>query len=218
MSNHQALLQRRELLLLLAGLSITPVNFAEALMPSDDQNTTKNHASNLIQAQQDPGKPGDFDFLQGEWKIAHQRPKANSPGEWDHFEGEATCWSILGGIASIEELRIPARNFSGMGLRLLDSEKKLWSDFGSMLKVVYYSLQASAVAFEMGSALSSQAKKWKEKQYYSVACGTKLQRAPVAGSKPARKMAACPGKPTGLWIGEKSEPYLGLMNKRTCSP
>lgn len=129
MSNHQALLQRRELLLSLAGLSITPVNFAEALMPSDDQNTTKNHASNLIQAQQNPGKPGDFDFLQGEWKIAHQRPKANSPGEWDHFEGEATCWSILGGIASIEELRIPARNFSGMGLRLLDSEKKLWSDF-----------------------------------------------------------------------------------------
>lgn len=75
----------------------------------------------------EPGKPGDFDFLSGNWKIAHQR--LLKPGEWDHFEGEATCWSILGGVASIEELRIPARDFSGMGLRTLDREKKLWSDY-----------------------------------------------------------------------------------------
>lgn len=74
-----------------------------------------------------PGKPGDFDFLHGEWKIAHQRLK--SPGEWDKFEGEATCWSILGGVASIEELRIPARDFSGMGLRTLNRETLVWSDY-----------------------------------------------------------------------------------------
>ncbi|WP_309642814.1 DUF1579 domain-containing protein [Phenylobacterium sp.] len=73
------------------------------------------------------GKPGEFDFLQGSWRIAHRRLKA--PGEWDVFEGEATCWSILGGVASIEELRIPARNFSGMGLRLLDREQGRWADF-----------------------------------------------------------------------------------------
>lgn len=72
------------------------------------------------------GKPGEFDFLSGNWKIHHRMLKA---GSWDVFEGEATCWSILGGIASIEELRIPARNFSGMGLRLLDQEKKVWNDF-----------------------------------------------------------------------------------------
>jgi hypothetical protein len=35
---------------------------------------------------------------------------------------------LLGGVASVEELRIPARNFSGMGLRLLDVERKLWAD------------------------------------------------------------------------------------------
>ena len=33
------------------------------------------------------------------------------------------------GIGSVEELRIPARNFSGMGLRLLDVEKRIWSDY-----------------------------------------------------------------------------------------
>lgn len=74
-----------------------------------------------------PGKPGDFDFLSGEWRIRHRRLEA--AGEWDSFEGEATCWSILGGVGSVEELRIPARNFSGMGLRLLDLDKHVWSDF-----------------------------------------------------------------------------------------
>lgn len=73
------------------------------------------------------GKPGEFDWLGGEWKIAHRRLKA--PGQWDEFTGEATCWTILGGVGSVEELRIPQRNFSGMGLRLLDLEKRVWSDY-----------------------------------------------------------------------------------------
>ena len=72
------------------------------------------------------GKPGDFEFLTGKWKIANRMLKE---GTWDEFEGEATVFSILRGIASIEELRIPARNFSGMGLRLLDIENKLWADY-----------------------------------------------------------------------------------------
>src|SRR5262245_1362760 len=73
-----------------------------------------------------PGKPGDFNFLAGEWKITHRRLKGK---EWDLFTGEATCWTILGGIASIEELRIPARDFAGLGLRLLDVKQRLWCDF-----------------------------------------------------------------------------------------
>jgi hypothetical protein len=72
------------------------------------------------------GKPGDFDFLNGEWKIKNRRMKDQA---WDTFDGEATVTSILEGKVSIEELRIPARNFSGMGLRLLDVERKLWADF-----------------------------------------------------------------------------------------
>ena len=36
--------------------------------------------------------------------------------------------SPLAGGGSVEELRIPARSFSGMGLRLLDVEKRVWSD------------------------------------------------------------------------------------------
>lgn len=72
------------------------------------------------------GKPGDFDFLSGNWTIRNQRLK---DGAWDHFDGEATVVGILGGMASVEELRIASRNFSGMGLRILDVERGLWADY-----------------------------------------------------------------------------------------
>ena len=76
--------------------------------------------------------PGDFAFIAGEWKISHRRLSAEtirgSAGEWDSFEGEATCWTILDGVGSVEELRIPARNFSGLGLRLIDAERRVWID------------------------------------------------------------------------------------------
>jgi hypothetical protein len=71
------------------------------------------------------GKPGDFDFLTGEWRIHN---KMLDKGKWIEFAGEATVYGILNGVVSIEELRIPARGFSGMGLRALDVEKKIWSD------------------------------------------------------------------------------------------
>ena len=77
---------------------------------------------------QSPGQIGEFNFLAGSWKISHRMLKANRI-DWDDVSGEATCWTILGGVGSVEELRIPARNFSGMGLRLLDLERKEWSDF-----------------------------------------------------------------------------------------
>ena len=73
------------------------------------------------------GHPGDFDFLTGEWRIDHQWRRTPT-GEWESFTGEATVVSILGGICSVEELRIPSRNFNGMGLRLLDVANKVWSD------------------------------------------------------------------------------------------
>lgn len=74
------------------------------------------------------GKPGDFDCLSGEWKVRHRQLKN---GDWDAFEGEgeATVIGLLGGVASVEELRIPAREVSGMGLRLLDLEQRLWADY-----------------------------------------------------------------------------------------
>lgn len=90
---------------------------------------TGTSAATAAAAEAPYGKPGEFDFLAGEWKIRHRRLKSPGSDDWDEFDGEATCWTILGGGGSVEELRIPARNFSGMGLRLLDIEKREWSDF-----------------------------------------------------------------------------------------
>ena len=70
--------------------------------------------------------PGDFNFLGGEWLIKNRRLENK---QWDSFDGSASVSTLLGGIASVEELRIPARNFSGMGLRLLDVERRLWADY-----------------------------------------------------------------------------------------
>ena len=60
---------------------------------------------------------GDFAFLAGEWRIANRMKQGDS---WIEFPGEASVHALLGGNASVEELRIPARNFSGIGLRLYD--------------------------------------------------------------------------------------------------
>lgn len=115
---------RRSLLQTVAGLALAPVVSAApatggGALPVDPPRT---------------GRPGEFDFLSGEWRIRHQRLKAGSADQWDHFDGEATCWSILGGVASIEELRIPARNFSGMGLRLFNGEQGSWYELWTNAK------------------------------------------------------------------------------------
>ena len=74
-------------------------------------------------------RPGEFDFLEGRWKIRHRRLKSPEGSDWDEFPGEATCWTVLVGSGSIEELRIPARGFSGLGIRLIDVERRTWTDF-----------------------------------------------------------------------------------------
>lgn len=105
---------RRSLLQMAAGLAaasqlgVTATASAAALQP------------------QPTGKPGDFDFLTGKWTIKNRRLKGK---QWDEFNGEATVVGILAGVVSVEELRIPQRDFSGMGLRTLDLERKLWADF-----------------------------------------------------------------------------------------
>lgn len=113
MNDDTGSIERRAVLQIAAGLAA-----ASAIGPASARADAKPPRAT--------GKPGDFDFLTGRWKIANRQRKGDG---WDEFEGESTVFSILGGIASVEELRIPARDFSGMGLRLLDVERKLWADF-----------------------------------------------------------------------------------------
>jgi len=113
MSEDRTDLTRRALLLAAAGLAL-PARGDPA-------------GATLAAAPAPEGKPGQFDFLEGSWNIQNRRldPKTKA---WDEFPGESTCWSVLGGAGSIEDLRIPARGFSGLGIRLLDRERKVWTD------------------------------------------------------------------------------------------
>ncbi len=127
MPNFDHVMSRRTVLRSLAGAALGQLVFTGAIASSTPPAAPAAPAAPARSFP--PGAPGDFAFLAGEWRIQHQRLKKMGTEDWDVFEGEATCWSILGGVGSIEELRIPSRNFSGMGLRLLDVEKKLWSDY-----------------------------------------------------------------------------------------
>jgi hypothetical protein len=110
MSSHE--IERRTVLQIAAGLAAGTVVAGRARADATKPKPT--------------GKAGDFDFLTGEWRIAN---KFREDDRWIEFEGEATVFAILGGTISVEELRIPARKFSGMGLRMLDPEQKLWADY-----------------------------------------------------------------------------------------
>ncbi|MBK6704766.1 MAG: hypothetical protein IPG56_14135 [Caulobacteraceae bacterium] len=97
-----------------------------------------------------PGQPGDFDFLTGEWRV-HNRSIVN--GEWLEYPGEATVHAILAGVGSVEELRIPARNFSGMGLRLLDVEKRVWADHWVNARSGVVTVPGQLGSFENGAGI-----------------------------------------------------------------
>ena len=138
--------QRR--LLLNAGIALG----AAALVPAAAADGTPDFDPiPPIPSSPTPGKPGDFDFLAGEWRVRHQWLRNGK--DWESFDGEATCWTILGGIGSVEELRIPARDFGGMGLRLLDVGKKQWSDFWVNAKSGELTTPGQTGSFENGAGI-----------------------------------------------------------------
>lgn len=75
------------------------------------------------------GHATDFDFLLGDWHVAHRRLRRRWEGsdDWDAFEGTSTCAAHLGGIANVEEVRCPDRGFSGLTLRSFDLSEQRWS-------------------------------------------------------------------------------------------
>lgn len=123
------LLQSALSLSVLAALASTP-NRAGADNPEGDQASPDDaaDAAPANPATMPKGSPGQFDFLSGEWRIKNRKRKADAPGGWDEFDGEATCVSLLGGRVHVEELRIPARDFAGLGLRVLEAATAIWHD------------------------------------------------------------------------------------------
>ena len=73
--------------------------------------------------------PRDFDFLQGTWRIQNRRLRQRNAGsnDWDEFPAECRFWTLLDGVANVDEFDCPARGFKGMSLRALDLTTGIWS-------------------------------------------------------------------------------------------
>ncbi|MFP2924946.1 hypothetical protein ACLESO_06960 [Pyxidicoccus sp. 3LG] len=117
--------ERRRLIqlsLLAAASGLMPSGTAVAAAPSPGSGTTVG-----------PGGPGDFDFFLGTWSVKHRRLRqrlANN-NDWQEFDGTCRVWSLLGGLANINERVVnrPDGAYRGLGLRAFDPTTKTWADW-----------------------------------------------------------------------------------------
>ena len=74
------------------------------------------------------GKPGDFDFLLGEWKVTHRKLRARLCGsdEWETFTGPARAYSLLDGVLSVDEFTLKD-GLKGSSIRTFDAARKVWT-------------------------------------------------------------------------------------------
>jgi hypothetical protein len=74
---------------------------------------------------------GDFDFLIGDWSVAHRSRKRRLGGEdeWIEFSGPASVRKILGGLGNFDEIRIdvPGGGYRGATLRLFNPATGDWT-------------------------------------------------------------------------------------------
>ncbi|HKE37291.1 MAG TPA: NIPSNAP family protein [Candidatus Baltobacteraceae bacterium] len=75
------------------------------------------------------GKPGDFDFLNGDWNVTHRRISERLRGstEWVTFSGTARHDSWCDGVVSVDEIDLPALHSKGCSIRNLDVAAQRWS-------------------------------------------------------------------------------------------
>ncbi|MGA7671076.1 MAG: hypothetical protein WBW04_11695 [Nitrolancea sp.] len=72
----------------------------------------------------------DFDFFHGSWNVVNERltSRLTNSNEWERFEAEGRCESILNGLGNADSLRTNWQGgFEGYSLRLFDRESGKWS-------------------------------------------------------------------------------------------
>jgi len=79
----------------------------------------------------DPRPSADFDFFMGIWKC-HHRYRVRRLGnchDWIEFDGTCAARKILGGYGNAceSDIGLPGSRYRGMGLRIWDPERRLWS-------------------------------------------------------------------------------------------
>ncbi|HEY3778757.1 MAG TPA: hypothetical protein VGL35_11930 [Rhizomicrobium sp.] len=71
----------------------------------------------------------DFDFFIGSWTVVNRRLKHWLAGdsEWEEFPATTTAFKVLDGLGNIDQIRMPAKGYTGMTLRLFNTGTKEWS-------------------------------------------------------------------------------------------
>jgi len=72
---------------------------------------------------------GDFDFLEGTWRIRHRRLRERLAGceEWEEFESTSVAQRFFDGAGSFDVGHLGHLGWSGMSLRIFDPETGEWS-------------------------------------------------------------------------------------------
>jgi hypothetical protein len=75
------------------------------------------------------GDVHDFDYFVGAWITEQRRLKVRDAGsaDWEQFSATQCLTLYLGGLATVDELYIPAKDRAGLTLRTFDVEKRQWS-------------------------------------------------------------------------------------------
>ncbi|MDR2961766.1 MAG: hypothetical protein LBV10_19775 [Stenotrophomonas sp.] len=79
-----------------------------------------------------PAGPGeDWRWLQGNWRVRHQRLKERLVGDtrWESFAGSSAVWLTLGGRGTIDDnvMALPSGAYRGLGVRAFDPVSSTWS-------------------------------------------------------------------------------------------
>lgn len=75
------------------------------------------------------GDAHDFEYFQGAWTTTQRRLKARGVGstEWEEFPATLCMTPHLDGIATVDEIWFPTKQWAGLTLRTFDLQKRQWS-------------------------------------------------------------------------------------------
>jgi hypothetical protein len=80
-------------------------------------------------ATREPGRPADFAFLRGEWRVEHRFRRAPDTDDWLLADGTASHSVLIGGMANMDEyvINAPSGTHRALALRSYDATAKEWA-------------------------------------------------------------------------------------------
>jgi hypothetical protein len=75
------------------------------------------------------GRPHDFDFLAGRWRVTDRRLRQRhvGSGDWDSYEHLCEAWSLLDGRISVDDNDFESRGFRGCTFRTYEVATQQWA-------------------------------------------------------------------------------------------